>query len=633
MGRNIDYLISETKKFEYISFDVFDTLLFRNVGDYKDIFYFIEEKYNQQFSDKISNFRTARIIAEQQARNESQKEDITFDDIYNKLNYSDHIKNTLKKIELQSEFESVFPNIVMVDFLLNCKRNGKKIIITTDMYLPNDVIYKMLKKCGIRKEYINNIFISGEIGLSKYSGRLFHYILNTLKINSNSICHIGDNKISDIKRPKDYGIKSFFRIYNLPIEMYGWRTTNWKLNYIVKLAQSNYSNCNPIPPYRIACSAMGPFIISFCNWLKEISEKEGTIGFVAREGYLLKKCFDLLYPEQNNLYVRYNKNVLRLPMLYLNPTIECFLKTIPYRNYYTKNEIYTLLHIDNISKIEQINKLTSFDQVQRSDMYDEKFNNWFLKVLNIIHEEIEEQYKILTEELILLSKITNKVLLVNNSLNGNAQSMLNIICKKSTINLTFCGVQFIATKKCKETQRENLHVFFDDSGVDAAYKRIFANYSLLIEHLMFEECGSAKIIKKNNSKPIYILDNLGIEIKNHSIITPIQDSTILYVRKWKENGFNINPNLCIALLIKFLSNPFKSDVEYLRNLYDKDFFGISMLIETSVIGEKNIISKVRNIKDYDKVKWLDGLIKIDSSYRFIGKIFKNYKALMDKEKY
>lgn len=633
MGRNIDYLISETKKFEYISFDVFDTLLFRNVGDYKDIFYFIEEKYNQQFSDKISNFRTARIIAEQQARNESQKEDITFDDIYNKLNYSDHIKNTLKKIELQSEFESVFPNIVMVDFLLNCKRNGKKIIITTDMYLPNDVIYKMLKKCGIRKEYINNIFISGEIGLSKYSGRLFHYILNTLKINSNSICHIGDNKISDIKRPKDYGIKSFFRIYNLPIEMYGWRTSNWKLNYIVKLAQSNYSNCNPIPPYRIACSAMGPFIISFCNWLKEISEKEGTIGFVAREGYLLKKCFDLLYPEQNNLYVRYNKNVLRLPMLYLNPTIECFLKTIPYRNYYTKNEIYTLLHIDNISKIEQINKLTSFDQVQRSDMYDEKFNNWFLKVLNIIHEEIEEQYKILTEELILLSKITNKVLLVNNSLNGNAQSMLNIICKKSTINLTFCGVQFIATKKCKETQRENLHVFFDDSGVDAAYKRIFANYSLLIEHLMFEECGSAKIIKKNNLKPIYILDNLGIEIKNHSIITPIQDSTILYVRKWKENGFNINPNLGIALLIKFLSNPFKSDVEYLRNLYDKDFFGISMLIETSVIGEKNIISKVRNIKDYDKVKWLDGLIKIDSSYRFIGKIFKNYKALMDKEKY
>ena len=60
-------------------------------------------------------------------------------------------------------------------------------------------------------------------------------------------------------------------------------------------------------------------------------------------------------------------------------------------------------------------------------MYDEKFNNWFLKVLNIIHEEIEEQYKILTEELILLSKITNKVLLVNNSLNGNAQSMLRCV--------------------------------------------------------------------------------------------------------------------------------------------------------------------------------------------------------------
>lgn len=633
MGKNIDYLISETKKFEYISFDIFDTLLFRNVGDYKDIFYFVEEKYNQQFSDKISNFRAARIIAEQKARNEGQRDDITLDDIYDRLSYPNYIKNRLKKIELQSEFKSVFPNTIMVDFLLSCKKNGKKIIIATDMYLPKCIIYEMLKKCGIHKEYIDNIFISGEIGLSKYSGRLFHYILNTLKINSDSICHIGDNKISDIKRPKDYGIKSFFRVYNLPIKVYGEGTSNWKLNYIVKLAQSNYLNCIPTSPYRIAYSAMGPFIISFCNWLKTISEKGGTIGFVAREGYLLKKCYDLLYPEQNTLYVRYNKNVLRLPMLYLNPTIECFLKTIPYRDYYSKNELYTLLHIDNISKIEQINKWTPFNRVQRSDMYGEEFSSWFIKILNIIHEETEEQYMALTQELILLSKITNKVLLVNNSLNGNAQSMLNIICKKSTINLTFCGVQFIATRKCKDTLKENLHVFFDDSNIDNTYKRIFANYSLLIEHLMFEECGSAKIIKRSNSRPIYILDDMGIEVKNHNIIMSIQDSIILYVKQWKANEFDIKPTVGVDLLIKFLSDPFRDDVEYLMHLYDEDFFGVSMIIEASVIGERNIIKKVKNIRDYDKVKWLDGLIKIDSSYRFIGEVFKSYKSLIDKEKY
>ena len=85
--------------------------------------------------------------------------------------------------------------------------------------------------------------------------------------------------------------------------------------------------------------------------------------------------------------------------------------------------------------------------------------------------------------------------------------------------------------------------------------------------------------------------------------------------------------------MKFLSNPFKEDVEYLKGLYDRDFFGDSMIIDTVVIGEKNIVKQVENIRDYDKVKWLNGLMIIDSSYRFIGKIFLKYKFLTDKERY
>ena len=633
MKRSIEHLIMETKKFEYISFDVFDTLLFRKVDNYKDIFCLVEEKYNHLNSNKIKNFKKIRIIAEQNARNKSNKDDIVFEDIYKEINYSDLIKKELKKLELQSELEAVFPNNVMIKFLQYCKEVGKKIVITTDMYLPKNIISKMLKKCGVTENYIDYIFISGEIGLSKSSGKLFEYILNKLKISPYSICHIGDNKTSDIKMPKSLGINSFLRVYDSPIKMYEVKTTNWKLKYIIKFAQSNYSNGISISAYRIAYSVMGPFVISFCNWIKTISESDCVIGFVAREGYLLKECFNLLYPELDSLYLRYNKNVLRLPMLYLNPTVDCFLKTIPYRSNYSKNEIYMLLHINDISKVDKINKLTLFNSIQRSAMNDQEFQKWFSEVLDIIHEDIKEQYLTLTDDLSALSKITTKVLLVNNSLNGNAQCMLNTICKESSINLTFYGAQFIATQKCKDNLRENLFVFFDNEKIDNIYKKTFANYSILIEHLMFEECGSAKIIKTNNSKREYILDDLGVEAKNHNIIVPIQNSIISFLNKWKENSLNIDPALGISLLMKFLSNPFKEDVEYLKGLYDRDFFGDSMIIDTVVIGEKNIVKQVENIRDYDKVKWLNGLMIIDSSYRFIGKIFLKYKFLTDKERY
>ena len=94
------------------------------------------------------------------------------------------------------EFESVFPNIVMVDFLLNCKRNGKKIIITTDMYLPNDVIYKMLKMWNSQGIYKQYFFISGVNRSTINIPRLFHYILNTLKLILIVFVTFEDNKIS-----------------------------------------------------------------------------------------------------------------------------------------------------------------------------------------------------------------------------------------------------------------------------------------------------------------------------------------------------------------------------------------------------------------------------------------------------
>lgn len=633
MNKEIEYLVNDTKKYEYISFDVFDTLLFRKVYNYKDIFDLVEERYNLRYPDKINKFREIRIFAEQNARNESVNDDITFDDIYNRINYEDDKKNKLKDIELKSEIESVFPNITMVNFLKNCKKRGKKIIITSDMYLSKDTILEMLKKCGISDEYIDDIFISGEIGFSKRSGKLFDYIIKKLNISSDMICHIGDNKVSDIKIPQKMGISSFLRICDSPIKVYNEDSKNWKVQYIVRSAQSSYLNNDSISAYRIAYSSLGPFIVSFCEWLKTISNEGMTIGFVAREGYLLKKSFDILYPNQNSFYFRYNKNVLRLPILFINSTVDCFLNTIPYRNSYTKYDLYELLHIDHKLKLDKINDLTFFENIQRSEMYSHEFEEWFYKVLDVIHDDMEEQFITLTNDLISLSKTTQKVLLVNNSINGSAQNILNQICKKAKINLTFYGAQFIATQKCKNRLKDKLYVFFDNDGITCEYKKIFANYSILVEHLMFEEIGSAKIIINNGLKREYVLDDLGIEEKNHDIVIPIQDNVMQYINNQKTNMIYIDPAVGVSLLIEFLSNPYKDDVEYLRCIYDRDVHGENMLIEMNVIGENNIIKQIKNIRDYDKVKWIDGLIAIDPSYRFVGQIFKKYKFLKDKERY
>ena len=67
----------------------------------------------------------------------------------------------------------------------------KKVVVTTDMYLDRDTIERILQRIGA--EY-DRLFISCESGKTKLSGELFEVVLHDLKIESNDICHIGDNQ-------------------------------------------------------------------------------------------------------------------------------------------------------------------------------------------------------------------------------------------------------------------------------------------------------------------------------------------------------------------------------------------------------------------------------------------------------
>lgn len=57
-----------------------------------------------------------------------------------------------------------------------CRRQGKKIVITTDMYLSRNVIQSILVKIGVDYDFL---FISGEENVTKRTGKLFPMCLKT----------------------------------------------------------------------------------------------------------------------------------------------------------------------------------------------------------------------------------------------------------------------------------------------------------------------------------------------------------------------------------------------------------------------------------------------------------------------
>src|SRR5690606_10530950 len=74
---------------------------------------------------------------------------------------------------------------------------GKKIILTSDMYLSKEDIISLLVHNNFDINLIDNLFVSCELNLNKKQGELFDYILKTYNVSPANLSHIGDNYYSD----------------------------------------------------------------------------------------------------------------------------------------------------------------------------------------------------------------------------------------------------------------------------------------------------------------------------------------------------------------------------------------------------------------------------------------------------
>jgi FMN phosphatase YigB (HAD superfamily) len=199
-----------------VSFDIFDTVLTRTVAQPRGIFDLCARRINECDSvlpERLRNdFSAQRIRAEKKARSNSVREDIKLDEIYEMLSYEFELTSItaekLAALEISIELECSIGVPGSVGLVRFARALGKRIIYISDMYLPKTTIIELLKKAGAH-ERNDNIYISGECGLAKTSGKLFDYVLNVEKCLPSEIVHIGDHYLSDFKIPKRFGIKSF----------------------------------------------------------------------------------------------------------------------------------------------------------------------------------------------------------------------------------------------------------------------------------------------------------------------------------------------------------------------------------------------------------------------------------------
>ena len=394
---SIKQLIDRVKGFDIVFFDIFDTLLKRDVAKEHDVFDFVERNYNLCHKDKVVNFRKKRIEAEMNARKNTSSEEVTLKDIYAELSELDEAfeskMDTLMCLEEEMEYRLSCPNPLIKQLYQYCLNRNKKIYIISDMYLSKDLIVKMLSQNGYTR--YEKLYLSSEIGLQKRTGNLFKHVMTRENIKKGKAVHIGDNKKSDWIAARDAG----FATVNIAKYLETVKYRGAKEGLDSGALCSFINNRIPLIENRnvaIGYEVYGPVLYSFVSWLKQKIDSSNSVLFFARDCFAVKKAYEIVTDNNNSIYFYGSRKSLLIPALYIDSSIDNLCRLVKSESsQFTVSGLLRKIGLDPVYFQNELkNNSLSLDTVLVRDQLKENndFVNFYYSIQEIIKGNAEKAY-------------------------------------------------------------------------------------------------------------------------------------------------------------------------------------------------------------------------------------------------
>lgn len=312
-------LSQQIPRYDIISFDIFDTLLYRPFKSPADMFDLMADRVRAICEQPSLDFRAARRSAEKAAfeaalaRGEGETR---LDEIYEAFAVQTGVSTEraveVQALEMQMEMDILYPRLSGFKAFNEARSLGKRVILISDMYLSKDFLDKVLKKNGY--EGYERFYVSSEIRLKKHNGKLFDYVINDLNVEPKTILHIGDNLDADVIHAKKRGIKPFHLVKASEIfsgcDNYkgAWardeerHALDWKM--ILAVVGNRFHDNPYLPhrrgtlfcgdPWRLGYYGHGPLLLGYSKWLLEKARRDGVerLYFLSRDGLIMKEAYD-----------------------------------------------------------------------------------------------------------------------------------------------------------------------------------------------------------------------------------------------------------------------------------------------------------------------------------------------------
>ncbi|MGG7152309.1 HAD family hydrolase [Clostridium neonatale] len=625
-----DKIIERLSKYQYVSFDIFDTLIKRDVPTPIDVFSVMEHEL------EIKNFSCRRILAEKIAREKTKRNEVTLKEIYNNFEgLSGEEKENIRTKEIELEVSLCIENKIMIPIYKYCVKH-KKVIFVSDMYLDRDTIIKILNKNGIT-EY-EKLFISNESNKTKADGSLYDYVISDLKIGKNDIIHIGNSYKADYLNAIRAGWHSIkIATYKNRLQKdYKFVSSKYidDKNYLNTFINNHTLVSNDYYS-KFGFECFGPLLFGFIKWLFSEMRKADIeeVFFLARDGYIMKQVYELMGFNKDipALYFEASRRSLRVPSYSENMSFYDVIKELTVPNMTNLEQIFDSFGLD-ISSYENIIRDNGFDKevpIKRDRLVaDEKFINLY----NCISSDIKDNARKERENLIRYLQQFNfnkKIAIVDIGWGGSMQKYLIQTLHKFGITCDITGFYLGLTYKAKENLgKYNFKAkgyIFDclNNLNDLERERAFVG---LFETLFLEQDGSVKnyevsdnVVKVCRYPYEYRSDN-GLT-KEAKYVCKIQRRALDFVAEFNSSvlsKYMINdPELMFSNLYQTGIRPSLIDIKHFGNF---EFFNNGSKI--LLASPQSIFYYLKYPKKlaYDlfdsqwKIGFLKALFKIDAPY-------------------
>lgn len=293
-------LARELAAYDVISFDVFDTLILRRLAFPEDVSYLVQKDL------EYFNFKVQRKLAEWKSREKRFETkgdyEVSFSDIWEELSARTGIDPKIGMLaEIRAEQKVCYANPYFLEVIACLRKQKKKLIICSDMYLGEELIKELLLNCGY--PIFDGYFISSDYHKSKHKGDLYKVIKKRQGKHLTYI-HVGDNEFSDIHQARQEGFQT--KYYHNVQEIGSVRRAQ-DMEPIISSIYSGIVNgylyngvYKETPEFEFGFIYGGLFVTGYCQFIHEYVRNHSidAILFLARDGDILKKVYEYLYPEE-----------------------------------------------------------------------------------------------------------------------------------------------------------------------------------------------------------------------------------------------------------------------------------------------------------------------------------------------